>query len=180
MAGGGAVNPAAPAIVIRPMTIDDVNPVRSLETEIFSQPWSERIFHDELGAHDRIYLVAAVEETIVGYGGAMVVVEDAHITTLAVDPEARRLRVATRVVLAIVERALEMGARHLTLEVRMSNRGAQRLYGEFGLAPVGVRKHYYRDEDALIMWATDIDGPDYAARLQGIRHALAGVQRAAG
>ena len=85
---------------------------------------------------------------------------------------------ATRLVLELVERSLDEGARHLTLEVRVSNHGAQRLYNRFGLAPVGVRKHYYRDEDALIMWVTDVDRPDYrriAGRHQGPLMATAGT-----
>ncbi len=167
------MNPASLDVTVRPMSVADIAAVRSLELEIFSQPWSERVFQDELEARDRIYLVAEVGGAIAGYGGAMVVAEDAHITTLAVDPGARRLRVATRLILEMVEGVLGIGARHLTLEVRMSNRGAQRLYGQFGMAPVGVRKHSYDDEDALIMWATDIDGADYADRLASVRDALA-------
>ena len=65
-----------------------------------------------------------------------------------------------------------MGARHATLEVRMSNRAAQRLYSKFGLAPVGVRKDYYANEDALVMWATDIDAADYLVRIEQLRSGL--------
>jgi ribosomal-protein-alanine N-acetyltransferase len=65
-----------------------------------------------------------------------------------------------------------VGARHLTLEVRLSNSSAQGLYELFGFAPVGRRKNYYKDEDALIMWATDIDAPDYSERLAAIRFAV--------
>ncbi|MDH3518576.1 MAG: ribosomal-protein-alanine N-acetyltransferase, partial [Acidimicrobiia bacterium] len=74
------------------------------------------------------------------------------------------------------EAALAGGARSLTLEVRSSNKAAQALYRRFGMAPVGVRKQYYRDEDALIMWAHEIDGDDYTARLDGIRSSLIGGQ----
>jgi ribosomal-protein-alanine N-acetyltransferase len=71
--------------------------------------------------------------------------------------------------MALVDAALEADARHLTLEVRMSNQAAQRLYQRFGFAPVGLRKNYYRDEDALVMWAIDIDTDDYRDRLAAIR-----------
>jgi ribosomal-protein-alanine N-acetyltransferase len=71
--------------------------------------------------------------------------------------------------LALVEAALGIGARHLTLEVRASNRGAQELYRRFGFAPVGVRKNYYKDEDAIVMWATDVDTADYAERIGSLR-----------
>jgi ribosomal-protein-alanine N-acetyltransferase len=75
--------------------------------------------------------------------------------------------------MGLVSAVIEQGARSLTLEVRTSNLAAQSLYHRFGMAPVGVRKQYYRDEDALIMWVHDIDSADYAARLDGIREDLA-------
>jgi ribosomal-protein-alanine N-acetyltransferase len=74
--------------------------------------------------------------------------------------------------LALVERALAAGAKHLTLEVRITNSVAQGLYDRFGFDPVGRRKNYYKDEDALVMWATDIDTPEYAERLTAIRETL--------
>jgi ribosomal-protein-alanine N-acetyltransferase len=98
--------------------------------------------------------------------------EDAHVTTLAVDPNVRRRRLGTRLMLELVDIALERGAKHLTLEVRMSNASAQALYQRFGFAPVGLRKNYYRDEDALVMWAIDIDTDEYAERIIGIRRSL--------
>ena len=76
--------------------------------------------------------------------------------------------------LSLVDAAAIAGARHLTLEVRVSNEGARHLYQRFGFAPVGVRKDYYRDEDALVMWATDIDTDDYKGRIEAIRASLEG------
>lgn len=156
------------------MEAEDVEAVLGLEQEIYPQPWSRQIFDEEMRQPGRVYCVALVDGDIVGYGGCMVVVDDAHVTTLAVHPTARRHRLGTRLMLELVATALGLGARHLTLEVRMSNRTAQRLYAKFGLAPVGVRKDYYRDEDALIMWATDIDAPEYALRLASIEEELRG------
>jgi len=75
---------------------------------------------------------------------------------------------------ALVDQALGVGARHLTLEVRLSNSSAQGLYELFGFEPVGRRKNYYKNEDALVMWATDIDASDYADRLGSIRSGLEG------
>ena len=75
--------------------------------------------------------------------------------------------------LYLIDAALAGGAKHLTLEVRTSNRSAQELYRSFGLAPVGVRKSYYGDEDALIMWVHEIDQPEFGARLEEIRSGLA-------
>ena len=171
-----AVVPAA-ALTIRPIVADDLDAVLEMERAIYPQPWSLPIFVDELRQPGRVYAVALVDGALVGYGGVMLVVDDAHVTTLAVDPAARRHRIGTRLMLHLVERVLEMGAQHLTLEVRMSNRGAQRLYSRFGMAPVGVRKAYYVDEDALIMWATDIDGDEYVERLDGIRRHLEEPER---
>ena len=91
---------------------------------------------------------------------------------MAVASDAAGRGIGTRLVLAGIEAGLIAGGRSLTLEVRSSNRRAQDLYRRFGMGPVGVRKHYYRDEDAIIMWAHDIDGPEYRARLEGIRAEL--------
>jgi ribosomal-protein-alanine N-acetyltransferase len=156
------------------MTEEDIPGVVALEESIYPQPWSVGVFRDELRQPGRGYLVALVGGRIVGYGGLMVVVDDAHVTTLAEDPDVRRHRLGTRLMLRLVEHGLALGGRHLTLEVRMSNQGAQRLYSRFGLAPVGVRKDYYLDDDALIMWATDIDGEEYQRRLAEIRERLRG------
>ncbi len=173
MAGGGVVSaPTAPTLVIRPMSDGDVAAVVALEQLIYPQPWSLGVFRSELRENGRVYRVATLGGRLVGYGGMMLVADDAHVTTLAVDPGARRHRVGTQLMLELVDAGLAHGARHLTLEVRMSNKGAQHLYAKFGMAPVGVRKDYYRDEDALIMWATDIDSPEYAARLADIREQL--------
>ncbi|HKZ25230.1 MAG TPA: GNAT family N-acetyltransferase, partial [Acidimicrobiia bacterium] len=80
--------------------------------------------------------------------------------------------IGSRLMLTLTEAAIGAGARSLTLEVRASNHGAQALYRRFGMAPVGVRKHYYRDEDAVIMWAHDLDQPEFAERLDALRAEL--------
>src|SRR3546814_19973189 len=96
----------------------------------------------------------------------MLVAGDGHVTNVGVDPGHRRQGIATRLMLELVRRGLEEGAEALTLEVRASNTAAQELYRHFGFVPAGVRKNYYSDanEDALIMWATDIDNPEYRYR----------------
>lgn len=157
------------SMTIRPMTRDDIPDVAALEAIVYPQPWSSRVFSDELAQANRRYLVMESDGALVGYGGLLLVEEDAHITTVAVDPGIRRRRLGTHLMLALCDAALAAGARHLTLEVRMSNTAAQRLYARFGFAPVGLRKNYYKDEDALVMWATDIDADEYRARLDAIR-----------
>lgn len=158
---------------IRTMKRRDLPAVAGLESEIYEQPWSPRVFFDELSLDNRAYVVATDEdEGIIGYGGILIVETDAHITTIAVAPEARGRRLGKRLMVALVDRALDGGARHLTLEVRVSNASAQGLYELFGFTPVGRRKNYYKTEDALVMWATDIDTSEYASLLEAIRGTL--------
>lgn len=160
------------AVQIRKMVIADIPVVVELERAVYPQPWSMRVFVDELGLDSRTYVVAEADDSIVAYAGLLIVEDDAHITTVAVDPQARQKRIGTHLMINLVDRALAIGAKHLTLEVRVSNSAARRLYERFGFAPVGVRKNYYRDEDALVMWAIDIDTQDYATRIADIRESL--------
>jgi ribosomal-protein-alanine N-acetyltransferase len=151
------------------MSRSDVPTVATLERDIYPQPWSARVFFDELGHANRSYVVASDGDDIVGYGGFMLVDSDAHITTLGVAPGRRRRKLGTRILLALVERAIGRGARHLTLEVRATNTDAQELYERFGFSPVGKRKGYYQGEDAIVMWALDVDAEEYGTRLDEIR-----------
>lgn len=157
---------------IRPMEAGDVPAVALLENRVFPDPWSENAFREELAGPGRRYLVAGEGGAVVGYGGLLVVGDDAHITTLAVEPESRGKGLGTRLMLRLAGEAREAGAAHLTLEVRVSNHPAQSLYRRFGFETVGLRRHYYRNEDALIMWALDIDSEGYQRRLAQIREGL--------
>jgi ribosomal-protein-alanine N-acetyltransferase len=152
-------------MVIRPLTMDDLQAVVSLEAANAPAPWSEGVFRNELAAENRIYL-AADEEGVAGFAGAMLVADEAHVTNLLVDPAWRRRGIGFELMRSLIEAAVEAGARHLTLEVRSRNEAARALYARLGLAPVGVRQGYYGDDDALILWAHDIDGDEYLARLR--------------
>ncbi len=163
-------------IEIRPMTRADIPAVATLESEIYPEPWSPRVFFDELAMDNRRYLVAVEESGApIGYGGLLIVEGDAHITTIAVAPAARGRQLGTRLMLRLVDEAVAAGTQHLTLEVRASNETAQRLYERFGFEPVGRRKNYYKDEDALVMWATDIGTAEYQDRIRAIRESLGEV-----
>ncbi len=156
--------------MLRPMTGGDLDAVAALEQASFDEPWSRRALAEEIGLADRRYVVATgADGGVVGYAGAMLVGEDAHVLTMAVDAAHRRRGLGTRLLLWLVDAALGAGAVHLTLEVRVSNEAAQALYRRFGFDPVGVRRRYYRDEDALIMWAVDVDGEVARRRLDAIR-----------
>jgi ribosomal-protein-alanine N-acetyltransferase len=124
----------------------------------------------------RAYYVARVDGAVVGYVGLMVSADEGHITTIAVDPDWHRRKVGSRLLLVAAREAIRRGAQALTLEVRMSNRGAQEMYRQFGFRPAGVRKNYYveTNEDALIMWAEDVREPAYRRRLDAIEAAIPG------
>ena len=158
--------------VIRRMSLEDLDGVLALEREVYPEPWSAAIFQDELSRGNRRYLAAEDDEGLAGYGGLMIIDEDAHVTTLAVAARARQQKLGTRIMLELVEESLAAGCRNLTLEVRVSNQPARDLYQRFGFAPVGLRKNYYRTEDALVMWVIDIDEPEYRERLDAIRTEL--------
>lgn len=162
-------------VVISPMRRRHLRAVTRIEEAANPRPWSLNLFLSELRyTESRVYLVARQGIEIVGYAGLMLVAGDGHVTNVAVAEEARRRKVATRLMVVLARRALAEGAQALTLEVRVSNTGAQELYRRFGFAPAGIRKNYYADsnEDALIMWATDIDTADYRQRLRDIEGSL--------
>jgi ribosomal-protein-alanine N-acetyltransferase len=149
--------------------------VLRIEAQVYPRPWTHSLFVSELALRStRAYVVAKAGREIVGYAGLMMSLTDGHVTTIAVDPAFQRFGIGTRLLLALTREARERGATALTLEVRLSNRGAQDLYRRFGFKPVGVRKGYYADtgEDALVMWAYDVDRADYGDLLDGIERRL--------
>jgi len=151
-------------ITIREFEPGDVEAALAMEEVAQPQPWTERIFNDELSAENRTYLVAD-DGAVCGYGGVMLMGDEAHITNLLVAPDHRGQGIGRRLMIGLIESVIAEGARHLILEVRSENEAARSLYSRLGLAPVGVRPGYYDDGDALIMWAHDIDSAEYAERL---------------
>jgi ribosomal-protein-alanine N-acetyltransferase len=145
--------------------------VMAIERLVYPRPWSPNLFLSEMNElRNRGYFVAKIGRDVVGYGGIMVYSDEAHVTTIAVDPVYQRKRIGTRLLYELTQEALRMGARALSLEVRVSNTGAQRLYNRFGFRPVGVRKNYYQEtgEDALVMWVDGIRTPEYRRQLEEI------------
>jgi ribosomal-protein-alanine N-acetyltransferase len=162
---------------IVPMRRRHVRSVVKIEEQVYPRPWSTSLFMSELALRTtRAYFVARVGRELVGYAGLMMTAEDGHVTTIAVDPKWKRHKIATRLMLALAREALNRRARNLTLEVRLSNLGAQHLYRRFGFAPVGVRKNYYQEtnEDALVMWVHEIDGAVYGELLSSIESSVPG------
>ncbi len=167
-------------LVVAPMRTKDLKGVLRIEEAVFPQPWSRRLFVEELAQRtSRAYRAAWVGHRIVAFAGQMFIDDESHVNNIAVDPEWQGRRLGAAVLLDLVHMALARGARHLTLEVRVGNEPALALYKRFGLAPVGVRPNYYpgTGEDALVMWARDIDSADYAERLAAIGSALSAHAR---
>lgn len=157
------------AVQVVPMRRRHLRSVLQIETQVYPRPWTAGLFLSELNLHlARSYFVARVEGRVVGYGGLMLSMDEAHITNLAVDPIWQRHKVGQRLLVVLAREAVRRRATGLTLEVRASNAAAQGLYRRFGLAPAGVRKGYYAEsgEDAIVMWAHDIGEPAYSERLR--------------
>ncbi|MEY2448543.1 MAG: [ribosomal protein S18]-alanine N-acetyltransferase [Acidimicrobiaceae bacterium] len=173
-----SIDPQSLEVRITAMRRRHLRGVLRIENEVYPRPWSLGLFMSELAIRTgRIYLVARVGPTVVGYAGMLFSVDDGHVTTIAVDPSWHRDKIGTRLLLYLLRRGVAGGAKNFTLEVRMSNEGAQALYRRFGFAPAGVRKGYYveTNEDAMIMWAHDVDGPEYQARLERIERSIPGT-----
>ena len=160
---------------IQPMTTADLQDVLAIERASFSTTWPSDSFYNELHTNKLAhYYVGRVDGKIVGYGGIWVIFEDSHVTTIAVDPQYRGMRYGERLLLFLLDQAIERGASWMTLEVRESNAGAQQLYRKYGFTTVTTRKGYYSDnnENALVMWAGNLKGDLYRARLAALRSLL--------
>lgn len=159
--------------------------VMAIDAQVYPEPWSRRLWLVELERSHRIYLAAETgrgrARSLVGYAGAMVSGDDVHVMTIVADPAAQRRGIGTLLMTELITRGVEAGASALTLEVRVSNEPAKALYRRFGLAPAGVRRGYYEPdgEDALIMWAHDIDAEEYRSRLDAIAGRLPGTAQEA-
>lgn len=162
-------------IVVVPMRRRHLRGVVAVEERSNPRPWSPSLFLGELRQPtSRRWVVALDGHRVVGFAGLMLTGAEGHITNVAVDVEHRRRHVGTRMLVVVFREAIRIGVEDLTLEVRVSNRGAQEMYRRFGFAPGGVRPNYYSDvkEDALIMWAHGIGTDDGIARLDGLCDAL--------
>lgn len=113
--------------------------------------------------------------SIVGYAGLWLMTDEAHITTIAVDPDYQGNSIGEILLLALIDRATQIGARWLTLEVRVSNHVAQRLYHKYTFKEMGLRRRYYSDngEDAIVMWTDPIESDTFQDTLKRNREALA-------
>jgi ribosomal-protein-alanine N-acetyltransferase len=143
------------SIVFRFMREEDIDQVLEIEHASFTTPWSREAFYNELNMNKfAVYIVVEVDKKVVGYCGVWIVIDEAHVTNIAILPEYRGRKLGEALMQNLFDVARTMGAKSMTLEVRITNYVAQSLYRKFGFQKGGLRKNYYTDnqEDALVMW----------------------------
>jgi len=163
------------AITVRRMEIADIPHVSYLERRCYALPWNASAYATEIGNSIAYYTVAKDSDGIVvGFAGMWVIMDEIHITTIAVDPDVRGKSVGERLLLDMLEAGMERGAHRATLEVREHNLAAHNLYLKYGFEDVAIRKKYYSDngENAVIMWANDLYSADYQEKLKTYRQRL--------
>lgn len=142
-------------LTFRFMEERDLDDIVTLENRCFTVPWSREAFYNELH-HNKFacYIVLEQADQIIGYCGAWLVIDEAHITNIAVLPEFRGQKLGEALLNKMIERSREKGIERMTLEVRESNTVAQSLYRKLGFQNGAIRKNYYSDnqEDAIVMW----------------------------
>jgi ribosomal-protein-alanine N-acetyltransferase len=146
--------PEVPGLIIGPMRIEDVDEVALMERLIFPSPWPRQAFVDEIKEGSGSFsLVARSGKPLAGYLVAWFVLDEAHLGNIAVNPELRRRQIATALMKRLIEEADERMVTRITLEVRVSNVAAIRLYRNFGFRAISMRRGYYVDnrEDAFVM-----------------------------
>ena len=148
-------------VSIRKMEKTDIDEIYEIEKSAYGEHhWSKESFLNEIDNDITNYIVAINPETkkIMGYLGSWLIIDECHITNVAVDPDFRRLRIARQLLKNLIDTCYEKMIKYITLEVRVSNIAAINLYEKFGFKSIGVRKKYYQDnnEDALIMFTENI------------------------
>ncbi len=166
-----AVRSEGAELLIDSLANKHVRAVHRIDSQVYPKPWSITLLRQEIDLADRFHIVALDTGSVVGHAGLMSVVDQGHITTVAVAPKSQGSGIASALMLVLVDRARALRHRSLTLEVRVSNDRAIDLYRRFGFVPAGIRKSYYADtgEDGLVMWAGDIDEVQYDSRLDQLR-----------
>ena len=149
--------------LIRPMNAGDLDAVTAIEAATFARPWSRQSFQQELERNVAArYLVAEKNGQVVGYAGAWIILDESHITNIAITEAERGKGIGRKLTEALMQYLSNLGASYATLEVRVSNERAQHLYKSLGLVSVGKRKRYYEDnnEDAFLMVCQNMPDAD--------------------
>ena len=155
-----------------PLTCQSLTPellpvVLELDRICLGGLWTEAGYQREIDSPNSDLLVLQVPQQVIGLGCLWAIVDEAHITTLAIHPDYHRQRLGQLLLIQLSQQARDRKLTHATLEVRTSNHRALGLYQKFGFRTAGRRKKYYQDgEDALILWSSQLQTPDYHQRLQ--------------
>ncbi|ENQ3081131.1 ribosomal protein S18-alanine N-acetyltransferase [Bacillus cereus] len=142
-------------ITFRNMKEKDIPQIVAIEEASFATPWTAEAFERELNMNEYAhYVVLETEEGIMGYCGLWMILDESHITNIAILPKYRGLKLGQALLQEVINKARAFGAKTMTLEVRVSNEVAKKLYRKFGFQNGGIRKRYYTDnyEDGLVMW----------------------------
>lgn len=136
-----------------------IDSILLIENASFTDPWSRNAMEKELGNNFARYIVIKYKNEVIGYGGMWLILDEAHITNIAVLPEHRGIGAGNIIVKTLIDICTAENILSLTLEVRKSNELAQRLYSKFGFVSEGVRIGYYANnkEDAIIMWKRNLN-----------------------
>lgn len=137
------------------MKEEDIPQIVAIEEVSFATPWTAEAFERELNMNEYAhYVVMETEEGILGYCGLWIVLDESHITNIAILPQYRGQRLGEALLQEVINKARALGAKTMTLEVRVSNEVAKKLYRRHGFQNGGIRKRYYTDnyEDGLVMW----------------------------
>ena len=151
-------------IITRSMEVRDLDQIMIIELESFTTPWSKESFRIEITENKLAkYFIAEIDGKVVGYGGIWLILDEGHITNIAVGKDHRGLGAGNKLVEALIKYCSGEKIRNMTLEVRESNSIAQNLYKKYGFLEYGIRPNYYTDdhEDAVIMWKTIEEGEDF-------------------
>jgi ribosomal-protein-alanine N-acetyltransferase len=151
------------------MRHSDIEAVLRVEVLCQPLPWSANAYTTELNNAVAYYAVAKTDDgEIAGYGGIWVIMDEMHVTNIATSPVHRGRKIAERLLVRLLQEGIERGATRATLEVRESNAAAHNLYLKYRFEDVAMRKQYYSDnrENAIIMWAELLTGPDYQKLLR--------------
>ena len=136
-----------------PLSEEHLDDVMAIEQEAYPEPWTLRMFHEEIRGERSYFYVAFLEEALVAYGGFWLVLDESHITSVAVKDTYRGRGFGRQLMEFLMNEAVDSGATRATLEVRVSNLRARNLYLSLGFRPIGLRKGYYpkNNEDAIVM-----------------------------
>lgn len=157
-------------ITIQPMSLEDVQGVMIVEKACFGEGWTSTPFEKEIERPDCYYFVAKDGDTVIGYSGGWLIVEELHVIIMGVKPTYRKHKIGQRLLINLLRAGIMNGAKWSTLEVKANNTPAQKMYEKFRYTVKGRRKQYYQQDkqDALIMWTEEIDTNEYNIHLDNI------------